>query len=156
MDVSFAVFFALSLIVALSGGVFRPGAWYWALRKPSWQPPPFLFGPVWAALYVMIAASGYLAWRDAPEGGAFAPMAVFGLQLVLNGLWSALFFGMRRMDLALGDIAALWGSIVATMIAFAPINGTAALLLAPYLAWVSFAGFLNLTLLRLNPEARAA
>ncbi len=147
-------FCAACFLAALSGALFRPGAWYRQLNKPSWQPPDWLFGPVWMVLYGMIAAAGWLVWREAGFAGATLALVLYAVQLVLNALWSALFFGLRRMDLALIEVGALWLSILATLVAFWPIDRTAALLMLPYLAWVSFAAFLNYTVLRLNPSER--
>jgi tryptophan-rich sensory protein len=146
-------FVAACVVVAASGALFRPGAWYESLAKPWWRPPNWLFGPTWTALYVMIAISGWLVWRDAGFAGAALPLAVYALQLALNAAWSWLFFGLRRMDLALADVAALWLSIALLIALFAPISSMAAWLLVPYLAWVSFAALLNLTMFRLNPRA---
>lgn len=149
-------FVVACVLVASSGAVFRPGAWYESLRKPWWRPPNWLFAPAWTVLYIMIAISGWLVWRKAGFAGAAAPLAVYGVQLLLNAAWSGFFFGLRRMDLALVDVSLLWLSILALILLFAPIDATAAWLLVPYLAWVSFAAFLNLTMLRLNPAARPA
>jgi tryptophan-rich sensory protein len=153
--VAFVVFFMACLAAASTGIFFRPGRWYASLQRPSWRPPDALFGPVWLVLYVMIATSGWLVWRDAGLAGAALPLAVYTLQLVLNGLWSWLSFGLRRLDLAFFEMGALWLSILATILAFQPISATAAWLLVPYLAWVSFALFLNFTLWRMNPETTA-
>jgi translocator protein len=146
-------FIAACVAVASSGALFRPGAWYETLRKPWWRPPNWLFGPAWTVLYLMIAVSGWLVWRKAGLAGAALPLAVYALQLALNGAWSWFFFGLKRMDLALVDVAALWLSIALMIALFAPISATAAWLLVPYLGWVSFAAFLNFTMLRLNPRA---
>jgi translocator protein len=151
----FAVFFAACLATAASGALFRPGAWYESLRKPWWRPPNWLFGPAWTVLYLMICVSGWLVWRKAGVAGAALPLALYGAHLLINAAWSGFFFGLRRMDLALVDVALLWLSIVAMMALFHPIEPLAAWLLAPYLAWVSFAAFLNLTMLRLNPRPAA-
>jgi len=148
-------FFLACFAAASTGGIFRPGAWYASLRKPSWRPPDWLFGPVWAVLYVMIAVSGWLVWRDAGWPAAALPLGLYAVQLVLNGLWSAIFFGFRRLGLALAEMALLWLAIVATMTAFHPINATAAWLLAPYLLWVSFAFVLNHAVWRLNRSTAA-
>jgi tryptophan-rich sensory protein len=101
----------------------------------------------------MISVSGWLVWKEAGLAGAAAAFVIYGVQLALNAGWSALFFGARRIDLALIEVAFLWASIVATIAAFAVHSNLAAWLLAPYLAWVSFAAFLNLVMLRLNPAA---
>lgn len=140
-------FFAACFATALSGAVFTPGAWYEGLKKPWWRPPNWLFGPAWGVLFIMIAISGWLVWREVGFGLA---IALYGVQLVLNFLWSAFFFGLRRPDYALYDLMALWLSILACIVVFAPISATAAWLMVPYLAWVSFAGWLNYTMLRLN------
>lgn len=155
MDLTWAlgVFVLANFAAACSGGIFRPGAWYRALAKPSWQPPDWLFAPVWSVLYIMIAVAGWRVWESAHAGGLAVPMAIYGVQLVLNAGWSALFFGMKRMDLAFAEVIALWLSIVATMAAFWPIDPLSGWLLVPYLLWVSFAAFLNWTVWRLNPDA---
>ncbi len=154
--IAFLGFLAACLAAASTGIVFRPGRWYASLNQPSWRPPDALFGPVWLVLYIMIATAGWLVWREAGLAGAALPLAVYALQLVLNGLWSWLSFGLRRLDLAFFEMAALWLSILATILAFRPLSETAAWLLVPYLAWVSFALFLNFTLWRMNPGAAPA
>lgn len=156
MSWSFLVFAGACFVAAMSGGLFRPGAWYRALNKPSWQPPDWLFGPVWFVLYWMIAFAGWIVWERTGGQGDLAaavwPMIAYGAQLVLNFLWSLLFFGMKRIRLALFEVLAMHLSIVACIVLFWPISRTAALLMAPYLVWVSFAAFLNYTLVRLNPD----
>ncbi|MAW88434.1 MAG: sensory protein TspO [Phyllobacteriaceae bacterium] len=147
--ISFIAFAAMVFAAALSGAIFKPGAWYHGLEKPSWTPPDWAFPVVWTVLYVMIAVSGWLVWREAGWGAA---MGLWGLQLVLNALWSALFFGMRRMDLAFVDVVALLGCIVAYIAVAAPVSGLAALLFVPYAAWVATAAMLNLTVWRMNPR----
>ncbi len=142
-------FFAACFCAALSGAVFRPGDWYDRLAKPRWQPPKWLFPPAWSVLYVCIAVAGWLAWRSGGPGYQVA-LAVYGVQLLLNAGWSGVFFGMRRVDWAFGELVLLWLSIAATIALFAPLSEAAAWLLAPYLAWVTFAGALNLTIWRLN------
>lgn len=139
------------IVAASSGAIFRPGAWYDSLAKPSWRPPNWLFGPAWTVLYVMIAIAGWLAWKKA---GLFSlPLALYCVQLVLNAAWSGIFFGMRRMDLAFAEVLVLWVAIAATIWAFAGVDTTAAWLMVPYLAWVTFASVLNLAVWRLNPDA---
>ncbi len=145
-------FAAATFVTALSGAFFKPGQWYEGLRKPSWRPPNWLFGPAWTVLYVTIAIAGWLVWREAGFAGAGLPLAIYGIQLVLNAVWSGLFFGLRRPDLAFVEVVLLWLSILATILAFAPIHAGAAWLLLPYLCWVAFAAWLNLTLWRMNPE----
>lgn len=142
-----AGFIAANFVAALSGALFRPGAWYASLAKPPWRPPDWLFGPAWSVLYTMNAVAGWLAWRA--DGGTW-PLVVYGVSLMLNFGWSGIFFGLRRMDWAFYWLVALWLSVAATMLAFAPHSRTALWLLAPYLAWVTFAGVLNRAMWRLN------
>lgn len=148
--ISLLPFIAAVFVTALSGAKYSPGSWYEELNKPSWQPPNWVFPIAWTILFIMIAISGWLIWREV--GAITLPLVVYGIQLVLNYMWSWLFFGKKRMDLALFEVGLLWLSIVAMIVLFYPISETAALLLLPYLAWVSFAAFLNFTMLRLNPE----
>jgi tryptophan-rich sensory protein len=150
-----AGFVAACIAVASSGAVFKPGDWYEGLAKPWWRPPNWAFPMVWSVLYLMIAIAGWLVWRKAGFAGAALPLAVYGVQLVLNAAWSGFFFGMKRMDLALVDVGALWLSIAALIWLFSAVDATAALLLAPYLLWVSIAAYLNWTMIRLNPGAGA-
>lgn len=140
--------FALaSVAAASSGGIFRPGEWYEQIAKPRWRPPNWLFGPAWLVLFTLITASAWLVWREAGFGLA---LAVYAVQLVLNAAWSALFFGLRRPDLAFVDLVALWLSIAAMIALYAPIHATAAWMMVPYLAWVAFAGALNYTIWQMN------
>lgn len=147
LDTSFWGFMGACFVTALSGAVFKPGEWYKRLRKPSWNPPNWLFGPAWAVLYICIAIAGYLVWSEVGFGVA---MAVYGIQLVTNAAWSGLFFGMQRPDFGFYGIVALWLSILACIVVFAPISTTAMWLMVPYISWVTFAGFLNWTLWRMN------
>lgn len=149
-------FLVACFLAAATGAFFRPGEWYESLKKPSWRPPNFLFAPVWTVLYVMIAVSGWLVWRGAGFTGAALPLAVYAFQLVLNAAWTPLFFGLHRPDLGFVDIVLVWLSIVATIVLFAPIHVAAALLLLPYLAWVSFATALNFAVWRLNSAAASS
>jgi tryptophan-rich sensory protein len=121
--------------------------WYPALRKPSWTPPGWVFGPVWTILYPLVAVAGWLAWR---EGRARLGPLVYLLQLALNGAWPWLFFGLRRVDLAFACVVALWIAILATVAAFWRVSRTSALMLLPYLAWVAFAAALNHAVWRMN------
>jgi translocator protein len=124
--------------------------WYVALEKPSWNPPAWLFGPVWTTLYVMMAVAAWSVWRERGWRGARGALALFGVQLGLNSLWSVLFFGLRAPGLALVEILLMWGAILATLVAFWRVRPLAGALLVPYLAWVSFAAVLNAVLWRLN------
>ena len=140
----------ISFAAAGIGSRFMPGEWYAALAKPSWNPPNALFGPVWTVLYVLMGVAAWLVWRRAGFGGAGAALGLFIVQLVLNALWSYLFFGQQRLDLAFGDILALLATILAVTILFWRIDRLAGALMLPYLAWVSFASVLNFVLWRLN------
>jgi tryptophan-rich sensory protein len=145
-------FVAVCFVTASSGAIFTPGQWYETLAKPWWRPPNWLFPPAWTVLFITIAVSGWMVWRVAGLAGAAIPFAVYGLQLVLNFAWSALFFGLRRPDLAFLEVMALWGAILATIIGFHGIDPAAAWLLVPYLCWVTFAAGLNFAMMRLNPR----
>ncbi|QQS10854.1 MAG: tryptophan-rich sensory protein [Rhodospirillales bacterium] len=145
---------AVALVAGL-GARFSPAvdpAWYAALRKPGFNPPAWLFAPVWTTLYAMMAVSCWLAWRAAAGPVArYRVAALWTLQLALNAVWTPLFFGLQRVDLALADIVALDLAVVATIIAFQRVSRVAAWLLAPYLAWISFATALTAAIWRLNP-----
>ena len=119
------------------------GDWYVSLNKPSWNPPNWVFGPVWTTLYIMMAIAAWLVWQKRGLAGARLPLLLFGAQLALNTAWSAFFFGMRNPGIALADIVLLWFAILATIIAFGRESILAAQLLLPYFAWVSFATLLN-------------
>ncbi|MDB5374527.1 MAG: CrtK [Belnapia sp.] len=143
-------FFAVCFATACSGAVFKPGDWYENLAKPAWKPPNWLFPPVWSVLFTLIAIAGWLAWRQVGFG---LPLVVYGIHLLLNAGWSALFFGLKRPDLAFAELVVFWLSILATILLFAPVSAAAAWLLAPYLAWVTFAGMLNYAIWQRNREA---
>ena len=147
------VFIAACLLIGALGAVSTASSvdtWYAGLNKPSWNPPGSIFGPVWTTLYLMMGVSVWLVWRRRHEVETRAAMMLFGLQMILNAAWSALFFGMQRPGWAAAEIVVLWLAIVATIAVFARISKPAAWLLVPYLAWVSFASFLNFTIWRLN------
>jgi tryptophan-rich sensory protein len=124
--------------------------WYPTLVRPAWTPPAWAFGPVWTALYLLMAVAAWLVWRERARAAVGVPLALYAAQLVLNVAWSGLFFGLRSPAAALADIAALWLAIAATLVAFARVRPLAAGLLAPYLAWVTYAAALNWALWRLN------
>jgi tryptophan-rich sensory protein len=130
------------------GGRFQPGPWYEALVKPAWTPPGWAFPVAWTVLYVLMGVSLWLALR---AGAGRTAIAVFGLQLLLNGTWSWLFFGLQRPALALAEILVLWLLILASTVLFWRVRPLAGALLLPYLAWVGFAAVLNAALVRLNP-----
>ena len=125
---------------------------YAALVKPSWAPPGSLFGPVWTVLYLLMGVAAWLVWRRAGWSGARGALTLFVVQLVVNAAWSWIFFAWRHGPLALADIVVLLALIVATMIAFARVDGRAAALLLPYLGWVTFATALTYSIWRSNPD----
>ena len=126
------------------------GTWYATLTKPSWNPPDWVFGPVWSTLYSCMAVAAWLVWRERGPSAALIPLALFALQLALNCAWSGLFFALHEPWLAFADIVVLWFAIVATMISFARVSSFASILLAPYLLWVTFAAILNFTVAKMN------
>jgi benzodiazapine receptor len=127
-------------------------SFYASLEKPRWAPPARLFGPVWTLLYMSMAVAAWLVWRERGWARARGPLGLFVAQLAFNALWSWLFFGWHRGALAFTDILVLLALIVATLVAFARIRRLAAWLLAPYLAWVSFATLLNYSVWQRNPQ----
>jgi tryptophan-rich sensory protein/uncharacterized protein YbjT (DUF2867 family) len=132
------------------GGVFMPREWYAALKKPAWNPPGWIFGPVWTALYTMMAAAAWLVWQRGGFVSQRRPLTLFLAQLALNAAWTPLFFGLHLPGLAFAEILLLWLAIAATLTSFRGVSRAASWLLAPYLAWVSFATALNFALWRLN------
>ena len=126
------------------------GTWYRALHKPAWNPPDWIFGPAWTLLYVLMAVAVWRVWRDDTTVAARWTLALFGLQLTLNALWSVLFFGLRRPDLAFADVLILWGVLVVLLRRFWRADRLAGRLWVPYVAWVSFASALNGTVWWLN------
>ena len=149
-----------SLIVALLGAVVLAGAgglatsigpWYRNLRKPSWQPPDWLFGPAWTVILGLAAWSASLAWDAAPDAGTRTRVvALFLLNALFHFAWSPLFFRWRRPDWALVEVVFLWSSVLALVLGLAPVSALASWLVVPYLLWVTFAAWLNLAVVRLN------
>jgi tryptophan-rich sensory protein len=133
--------------VATQGG---DSVWYASLNKPEWTPPPWVFAPVWTTLYAAMGFAVWLVWREGGWSRQSIALAVFLAQLTLNFAWSLVFFGLQQIVWALVDIVALWLLIVMTMRVFVPVNRGAAWLLAPYLAWVSFATALNAAIVWMN------
>jgi benzodiazapine receptor len=129
-----------------------PGDWYASLAKPAWTPPTWVFGPAWTILYAMMAVAAWRLWRrlGARPHESRRALVLFAVQLALNLSWTPVFFGMQRPDLALVVILVLWLAIAATIVAAWKACKTAAALLVPYLAWVTFATALNAAIWRLN------
>jgi tryptophan-rich sensory protein len=132
------------------GAFAPPGEWYAALNKPPWNPPAWIFGPVWTALYTMMAVAAWLVWRRGGWAAQRGPLTLYLIQLALNAAWTPIFFGLKKPAFALVEILLLLAAIVITARAFARVSRPAAMLLAPYALWVAFASFLNFTLWRLN------
>lgn len=142
-----APFLGLVFLASLTGALFKPGEWYDQLTKPAWTPPNWLFPVVWGLLYVLMA---YAAWRVWDVAGIGLALGLWGVQLVLNAAWSAIFFGLRRPGLALVEVAGLWLAVAATLVAFMDIDLIAGLVMAPYLTWVTIASVLNAEIVRLR------
>jgi tryptophan-rich sensory protein len=142
---------AVCMAAALVGSSWTTPAlvpWYAGLSKPSWTPPNWLFGPVWTALYIMMAVAAWLVWRR--TGLTSAPMALFLVQLLLNMAWSGIFFRLRSPGAGFADIVMLWLAIAATLTSFWRVAPVAGWLLVPYLLWVSYASALNYSIWRRN------
>jgi tryptophan-rich sensory protein len=152
---------ALALVVALAvtyaaaavGGIasVNAGSFYGQLARPAWAPPGWLFGPVWSALYTLMAVAAWLVWRSGGFPRARTPLLLFAAQLVVNALWSWLFFAWRQGAWAFAEVVLLWVLVAATISAFRRVHRLAAWLLVPYLAWVTFAAALTLAIWQLNP-----
>lgn len=132
------------------GSRFIPGEWYASLAKPSWNPPSSVFAPVWSILYILMGIAAWLVWQKVGFSGAPVVLSLFILQLVLNSLWSYLFFGIHQPGLAFIEIVVLWLVILIITIGFWRISVPAGVLLLPYLCWVAFASALNQQLWWLN------
>jgi tryptophan-rich sensory protein len=146
--------FVASFAAAAIGGVAttRAPEFYAALSRPSWAPPSSVFGPVWTLLYAFMAVAAWLVWREKGLAGARVPLALFVVQLALNGLWSWLFFAWQHGRLAEIEIVLLLIMIAATIVAFWRVRPVAGALLLPYLAWVTYATALTFALVRRNPS----
>jgi benzodiazapine receptor len=150
--VVFGIFFAACLAAGSTGGLFPPGEWYRKLNKPAWTPPDWLFPVAWMTLYVCIAGA---ATRVAFAEGSAVAMALWGLQVALNTLWSPVFFGLKRIKAGMAVLVVLWLAVAACMVALWQVDTIAGLLFVPYLVWVTIAGALNAAVWRLNPEVVA-
>ncbi len=127
------------------------GLWYRLLRKPPYNPPGWVFGPVWTGLYGLIALSGWRVWRQPSSPERTRALALWGTQLGLNAAWSWIFFGKHRKRAALADLGALFGAVAGYALAARKVDRQAAWLITPYLAWTCFAGLLNEEIVRRNP-----
>lgn len=146
------LFLGVCLGVGGLGSIFTTKSartWYPTLRKPRGTPPSWIFGPVWTTLYVLMAIAAWMVWRDYGRGARFA-LAMFFAQLALNLAWSGIFFGSRLPGVAFGAIIILWLAILFNAVLFYWLQPVAALLLLPYLLWVTYAGYLNFGIWRQN------
>ncbi len=147
---SLMFFIVLCFAVAATGALFSPDDWYASLTRPGYAPPNWVFGPVWTVLYLMMGFSGWLVWQSPGPAARRLAMIAFGVQLLLNAAWSAIFFGLHQPGWALVEICMLWTAILTTILLFRRYSTVAAALLTPYLAWVSYATVLNYGFWSLN------
>jgi tryptophan-rich sensory protein len=140
-------FITIAFFAALPAAWIGTGAWYAELRKPSWAPPGWIFGPVWTILYIMMGVAAWGVWRRV---GWSTPIALWFLQLAMNCAWTPIFFGLRQPGWAFAEIVVLWVAILATTRSFSKSVPWTGFLMMPYLAWVSFAAVLNFSIWRAN------
>lgn len=148
--ICFGIFLLACFGAGATGGLFPPGEWYRQLSKPSWTPPDWLFPLAWTSLYICMSFAGARVAVSQDNGIA---MALWSLQIALNGLWTPVFFGLRRIRLGFVVLIGLWLSVAASMLALWQVDTLAGLLFAPYLLWVTIAGALNYEVMKLNPKA---
>jgi len=157
----FQLIFAIAVceFAGIIGSIFTAPSipsWYAELVKPAFTPPGWIFAPVWTVLFALMGAAAFLVWQKGLNRKAVKiALGVFIGQLILNTLWSIIFFGLRNPNAAFMEIILLWLAIIATIILFCKISRPAAWLLVPYLLWVSFAGFLNFSIWQLNVQTAA-
>ncbi len=149
--------FAVFLVICLGAGGLGAIAttpeidgWYKTVAKPTWNPPNYVFGPVWTTLFAMMAIGAWLVWRRAGFVAVRVPLLLFSVQLILNVSWSWIFFGLHQPGWAFVEIIILWFAIIATMTSFFFYSTVAGSLLIPYLVWVTFAMVLNFAIWRMN------
>jgi translocator protein len=143
----------VAVVTAVAGGLATEiGPWYTTLKKPSWQPPNWLFGPVWTTIFILAVIASVMAWRRAESSfDQILTIGLFGINALLNIFWSLIFFTLKRPDWAVVEVAFLWLSILVLIVFFWRFSPTSSLLLLPYLIWVSIASYLNWTIIKLNP-----
>jgi translocator protein len=150
---SLVIWVAISISAGALGSLLGgPGRdeWYSELVKPRFNPPGWVFGPVWTMLYILMGIAAWGIWRRIRQPLAKPALGLFGVQLFLNAIWSGIFFGLHEIGWALADLVALWVVLAATTVLFVRVRTWSGLLLLPYLAWVTFAGVLNYSLWMLN------
>jgi len=148
----FGIFLLACMGAGMTGGLFPPGPWYRDLDKPPWTPPNWAFPVTWTTLYICMAFAGA---RVAVSPDNSVAMALWSLQIALNGLWTPVFFGLKRLRLGFVVLSGLWLSVALTMVALWQVDWLAGALFIPYLIWVSIAGALNFSVMRRNPEVAA-
>lgn len=148
------VWLALAYVTATVGAIASVDAreFYAQFTQPAWAPPGWVFAPVWASLYTMMGIAAWLVWKQCGFVGAATALTLFCIQLAINALWSWLFFAWHLGALAFVDVLLLWALIVATVVTFWRVSHLAAILLLPYLAWVTFASVLTFSVWQLNPD----
>jgi tryptophan-rich sensory protein len=144
----FATYLAACMAAATTGAMFEPDAWYRRLDKPAWTPPPVVFPIAWTIMYLCMS---FAAARIGTMDGSGQAAAFWALQIALNTLWTPVFFGLHRIRAAMVVIVFLWLAVAATTVAFLRLDTVAGLVMLPYLAWVTVAGALNLSVMRRNP-----
>ncbi|MEM7177820.1 MAG: TspO/MBR family protein [Pseudomonadota bacterium] len=144
----FLICIAACAAAGTTGAAFPPGKWYLTLNRPSWTPPNWVFPVAWTSLYLAMSAAAAIV---APIEGSGLGMALWGLQIALNTLWSPIFFGLRRFGAAIIVVVVLWLAVGATMLAFFQLSALAGLLFVPYLLWCTIAAALNIAMWRMNP-----
>ena len=141
---------ALTFCASATGVFVKTGGWYAELAKPTWNPPSWVFGPVWTVLYAMMAVAVWLVWQRGGWRAQRGPLTLYVVQWALNALWTPLFFGLQRPGLAFAEILVLLAAVYGTLILFFRAKPLAGLLLVPYALWTTFAAVLNFTIWRLN------
>ncbi|MCC1492434.1 TspO/MBR family protein [Cognatishimia sp. F0-27] len=145
----FAIFLAACMAAGSTGGLFPPGSWYRSLNKPPWTPPDWVFPVTWTTLYICMATAG--ARLALSDDNAIA-MAMWALQIALNGLWTPVFFGLQKLKLGMIVLACLWVSVAVSVVVFWQVDWISGALFLPYLVWVSIAGALNASVIMRNPS----
>ena len=145
------LFVGIALGVGALGILFLPGHWYAALSKPAWTPPDRWFGPIWAVLYVSMGIAAWLVWSERYHRARNVSLLAYVIQLLINALWEPVFFGAKNIGAALFVVVALWLSVAWTLREFSRVKPAAAWLLVPYIAWVTLAVALNLSIWKHNP-----
>jgi tryptophan-rich sensory protein len=145
---------AIPMVIGTLSGLLTPSGdsnWYRTIEKPSWNPPSWVFAPVWTTLYLLMGIALFLVWKSEDNSRSKQPAFVlFGAQLILNFCWSFIFFSAHELGWALAELGLLWIFIILTMFAFRRFSRGAPWLMLPYICWVSFAGLLNYTVWQMN------